>query len=180
MLEDKLLIFQLKKGSPHALRRIYEKYAPMLLKLAVSLAGDVHTAEDVTQQAFVKLVQSRESLRVTGNLRSLLCTITVNLVRNSQRDQRRRSAVPIDEAVPSAERTPLGWAMLNDQLARLAEALQELPFEQREVVVLKLYHQMTFREIAQIQDVSGNTVQGRYRYGMEKLRSLLDIEEERS
>lgn len=160
MLEDKLLIFQLKKGSPLALRRIYEKYAPMLLKLAVSLAGEVHTAEDVTQQAFIKLFQSRKSLRVTGNLRSLLCTITVNLARNAQRDQRRRSAVPIEEDIPCNDRTPLGWATINEQLARLSETLQKLPLEQREVIVLKWYHQMTFRKIAQIQNVSSNTVQG--------------------
>lgn len=180
MLEDRLLMLQLKKGSSSALRRVYEKYAPMLLKLAISLLGNVHQAEDVTQQVFVKLFQSRDTLRVTGNLRSLLCTITVNLARNTQRDQSRRAGIPLDDELSGSDRTPLGWAIVNEQLVLLARALQQLPDEQREVVVLKLYHQMTFREIAHLQKVSDNTVQGRYRYGMQKLRSLLNIEEERS
>ena len=181
MLEDRILLLQLKRGLPAARRRVYEKYAPMLLKLAVSLLGNIHLAEDVTQQVFVKLFQLGDGLRVTGNLRSLLCTMTVNLARNAQRDHSRRSGVSIDESSLSAtHRTPLGWAILNEQLVSLVNALKKLPDEQREVVVLKLYDQMTFREIAKIQEVSSNTVQGRYRYGMEKLRSLLGTEEEES
>ena len=181
MLEDRILLLQLKRGSPGARRRVYEKYAPMLLKLAVSLLGNIHLAEDVTQQVFVKLFQLGDALRVTGNLRSLLCTITVNLARNAQRDHSRRSGIAVDEEILSAtHRTPLGWAILNEQLVLLVNALKQLPDEQREVVVLKLYDQMTFREIAKIQEVSSNTVQGRYRYGMEKLRSLLGTEEDES
>jgi DNA-directed RNA polymerase specialized sigma24 family protein len=51
-----------------------------------------------------------------------------------------------------------------------------LPFEQREVVLLHLRHGMKFREIARHQNVSQSTVQGRYRYGIDKLRSLMASE----
>ena len=52
-------------------------------------------------------------------------------------------------------------------------ALAQLPYEQREVVVMHFKGGLTFREIAEWQEVSINTVQGRYRYGLDKLRQLL-------
>jgi RNA polymerase sigma factor (sigma-70 family) len=63
-------------------------------------------------------------------------------------------------------------------LQRINEAMVELPQEQREVVTLRFEGGMGFRQIARIQNASVNTVQGRYRYGMEKLRALLDSEVE--
>ena len=73
---------------------------------------------------------------------------------------------------------PLSRAIHDEELRRLAEALATLPYEQREVVVLHLKGDLTFREIARIQDTSINTVQSRYRYGIDKLRSLLNGEVE--
>ena len=55
-------------------------------------------------------------------------------------------------------------------------ALEQLPYEQREVVTLRMEADMTFRQIAALQQASINTVQGRYRYGLAKLRSLLNGE----
>lgn len=60
---------------------------------------------------------------------------------------------------------------------RVARALEKLPIEQREVVVLRLQGDMKFRQIAEMLDVSVNTAQSRYRYGMEKLRQLLSEKE---
>ncbi len=74
---------------------------------------------------------------------------------------------------------PLSRAIFDEELRRLADALALLPYEQREVVVLHLKGDLTFREIAAVQGGSINTVQSRYRYGIEKLRSLLNGEVQR-
>jgi len=63
-------------------------------------------------------------------------------------------------------------------LRRLSEALGRLPYEQREVLILRTYSGMTFRTIAKQQGVSINTALGRYRYAMDKLHSLLNGEVE--
>jgi RNA polymerase sigma factor (sigma-70 family) len=63
-------------------------------------------------------------------------------------------------------------------MQRLSEAMRELPPEQQEVVTLRFEAGMGFEQIARIQNASINTVQGRYRYGMEKLRALLNSEVE--
>jgi RNA polymerase sigma-70 factor (ECF subfamily) len=61
-----------------------------------------------------------------------------------------------------------------EELQQLAEKMQLLPHEQREVIILHLKGEIKFKTIANLQDVSINTVQSRYRYGLEKLRSLFD------
>lgn len=52
--------------------------------------------------------------------------------------------------------------------------LQRLPVEQREVIVLKIWHHYTFEEIGEVLEVSPNTAAGRYRYGLQKIRSCLE------
>ncbi|MHC4743865.1 MAG: sigma factor-like helix-turn-helix DNA-binding protein, partial [Planctomycetota bacterium] len=79
----------------------------------------------------------------------------------------------------SSRRNPRQWAVLDEQLTLLSNALQELPYEQREVICLRMEMDMTFRRIASRQETSVNTVKGRYRYGMAKLRSLLNGEVEK-
>jgi len=64
-------------------------------------------------------------------------------------------------------------------LRRLSWALGQLPYEQREVLILHVHGGMKFRAIARQQGVSINTAQGRYRYALDKLRSMLDGEVEK-
>lgn len=178
MMEDRLLIWRFKRGSKDALRRIYEKYRHDLLKLAVSLVSDVNTAEDVVQDVFVSFAQTGTRIRLAGDLRKYLATCVANRIRNRKRDRVRHETSGIDEAegVVCAARRPEQWAILNEELRLLSEAMAELPYDQREVLVLYMQTGMTFRQIAMIQNASINTVQGRYRYGMSKLRSLLNGE----
>jgi RNA polymerase sigma-70 factor (ECF subfamily) len=69
---------------------------------------------------------------------------------------------------------PLETLVCNEQLETLSGALAQLPFEQREILMLHLHGQMTFRAIAQARQISTNTAKSRYRYGIDKLRSILD------
>jgi RNA polymerase sigma factor (sigma-70 family) len=74
----------------------------------------------------------------------------------------------------SDTKTPESSAICNEELQLLNSALDEIPYEQREVVVLHARGQMRFRAIAKLQSVSIKTVQSRYRYGLDKLRVILD------
>ena len=65
---------------------------------------------------------------------------------------------------------------LKETSIEIHNALGQVPFEQREVIVLHVHGDMKFKEIAQLQGVSIKTIQSRYRYGLEKLRSLIDSE----
>ena len=181
MLEDKLLILRFKHGSSEALRRIYEKYRLYLLKLAVALLHDVNGAEDVVHDVFVRFAQSADQLRINGSLKAYLRTCVVNGARNKSRSDQVRSYVELSEVDPiaSEQNGSDQWAILKEESMRISNALVQIPFEQREVVVLHLHGDMKFREIAKMQAVSTKTIQSRYRYGLDKLRSILNGEVEK-
>jgi len=181
MFDDRVLILKFKYGSSDALRRIYEKYKKDLLRLATILLNDVSDAEDIVQDVFVSFAQSAETLKLSGNLKSYLLSCVANRARNKNRANQHRQAVALDEAEPvvSDTKRPDQWLICSEELKRWSEALARLPYEQREVVILHLRASMKFRLIAQSQGVSINTVKGRYRYGLEKLRSILDGEVKR-
>ena len=181
MIEDKLLILRFKQGRNGALRQIYDKYKVELLKLSVVLIGDVNMAEDVVHDVFVSFAQSAERIRLTGSLKNYLVTSVINRVRNQRRDNNRHGETGLEEAdlVTSIERDPLQWAVLSERLELLSRALQELPYEQREVISLRMETDLPFRQIARFQRTSVNTVKGRYRYGINRLRSLLNSEVEK-
>ncbi len=176
MIEDKLLILGFKRGSREALRRIYDKYKVELLRLAVILLGDTASGEDIVHDVFVGFAQAADRIKLTGSLRSYLVTSVINRARNYRRDGARHGETPLEEvdSHSASEREPLQWAILDEQLTLLSGALQGLPYEQREVISLRMEMDMTFRRIAALQSTSLNTVKGRYRYGIEKLRSVLD------
>ncbi len=178
MLEERYLIWRFKHGSAEAFERIYERYKNDLLKLAVVLLGETCAAEDIVHDVFVHVARTRTSLRVTGNLKSLLAMSVVNRARNYRRDTYRyqHSLATQEEGASSDSFEPPQWAIVSEQLQLLSEAMAQLPYEQREAVALHLGSEMSFPEIARIQNASVNTVQGRCRYGLQKLRSLLNSE----
>ena len=181
MLEDKVLIWKFKCGSSDALRRIYEKYKKDLLRLAAILSNNVSDAEDIVHDVFVSFAQSAETLRLSGNLRSFLLTCVANRARNKNRANQRRQTAGLNEAesVVSHSKTPEQWMIQSEELKRWSNIMAQLPYEQREAVVLHLRASMKFRQIAQSQGVSVNTIKGRYRYGLNKLRSILNGEVEK-
>lgn len=180
MLEDKLLVLKLKRGSTDALRRIYEKYKDDLLALAISLSYDRAIAEDALHDVFVAFVQYAGNLRLRTSLKSYLSSCIANRVRNLNRAKMDRLA-PLSqtETVGADCNNPSQQAMSAELYERIDRAMAELPYPQREVLVLHVQGGMKFRVIAQSQGVSINTVQSRYRYGLDKLRSLLNEEAEK-
>lgn len=178
MLEDKLLIRKFNRGDGDALRRIYQKYRDDLLKVAAALLNDASAAEDVVHDVFVSFAQSVGNFQLKGNLKGYLSICTANRARDKNRAIRRAPAVGLDqtEAVRANRLQPDQYAMRDELAGRLAHAMAQLPYEQRETIVLHLQSSVRFAQIAASQGVSANTARSRYRYGLEKLRSILDGE----
>ena len=171
---DTRLLAAMARGSASALEEIYRAYKDDLLSTAYHLLGDRGRAEDVLQDVFVTLARRAGSVRVTSHLRGYLVTSCLNRARDLLR---RKGKEPVlNEGLDdrrSAVVGPDAVAEQNDDAARVAAALAAIPREQREVVVLKVYGQLTFREIAESLGLSINTVMSRHRYAMEALRREL-------
>lgn len=177
MLEDRWLLWKYKQGSSDALERIYEKYETYLFSVALSLLNNTHAAEDVLHDVFVMLVTSANTIKLHGNFKAYLATCVVNLARNRiKKRQREPGSWHENEPAAPANWEPESPVIQKEEAVRLNRAMSQLPYEQREVVTLHLQGGMKFTRIAAMSGTSVNTIRSRYRYGLEKLRSLLDDE----
>ena len=140
----------------------------MLLAYARSLVWDASEAEDALQEVFLNLMVLREGA-FPREPRPYLFRAVRNTCFNRRRSAtreaaRRRAAAPMFS-------TPGG---LEDLALDLEQALEELPDEQREVVVLRVWAEMTIDETAQVLGIPMNTVASRYRYALAKLRGRFE------
>ena len=181
MLDDRLLVSKFNRGDTDALRRIYGKYRDDLLKVAAALLNEPDGVEDVLHDVFVSFAQTVGRFRLSGSLKGYLSICVANRARDRNRAMQRQRTVSLDEAEPlgPTKSRPDQSAARGEMFSNLNCAMARLPYEQREVIVLHLQGKMKFRQIARSQGVSVNTVQSRYRYGLDKLRSILDGESER-
>jgi RNA polymerase sigma-70 factor (ECF subfamily) len=177
-IEDKLLIWRFNRGDCSAVRRIYQKYKCDLLALAVALLKEKSAAEDVVHDVFVAFLKL-ERFRLTGSLKGYLATCVANAARNiirtNSRHQQSWHGLPARENLDQ-NNSPDNAAIFGEQSRLLSRALWQLPYEQRETLLLHVHGGLKVAEIAASQGISVNTVQGRYRYGLEKLRSSLNGE----
>ena len=144
---------------------LYEQHGRVLLAYAISLLQNRCASEDVLQQVFVRLLQGRVS--ISGQPLHYLYRAIRNAAINYRRNHSRETELPSNghwlESPPGMEE--IGVA--------LQSALGELPEEQREIVVLCVWGQMTLEEAALALNVSINTAASRYRYALAKLKKRL-------
>ncbi|KPK33828.1 MAG: hypothetical protein AMJ65_19155 [Phycisphaerae bacterium SG8_4] len=178
MSEDSQIIRDLARGNGEVLRQIYEKYKIELMTIATALLYDREAAEDVVQDVFASFVESAGRFRLTGSLKGYLAVCVANNARNRNKARRRCNAVDLDgaDSMASNSEGPDFAAIFGEELQRLAWAMAQLPFKQREALLLHVYGGLKFREIAKLSGESANTLKGRYRLGLDKLRSLLNSE----
>jgi RNA polymerase sigma-70 factor (ECF subfamily) len=174
VLKDARLVHRLRHGDVDALHQIYHRYKDDLLTVAMAILGDPHAAEDCVHDVFVHFATTPADLRANRNLRGYLIRSVANRAKNRLKRERSQpeSRMAASDCGNSCD-NPAHQLMATEQSMQVFEALAKLPAEQREVISLHLHGQMRFREIAEALNLSINTVQSRYRYGIEKLRALL-------
>jgi RNA polymerase sigma-70 factor, ECF subfamily len=159
-----------ENGDSAVIGLIWDAYGERLYGFIHTLVGSHHDAEEVLQDVFVKAARHREQLARARNLKAYLFTMARNETLTFVK--RRRREVPVAPAelhvlpAPEPKSNP-------GSSAEVGRALAALPEDQRTVVVLKTYHEMTFLEIGEVLAISPNTAASRYRYALEKLRTLL-------
>jgi RNA polymerase sigma-70 factor (ECF subfamily) len=170
-LSDNMLRAALARNDPAVVELMWDRYAGDLFAYLQAVLCSRHDAEDVLQTVFVRIVQKRHRLAGARRLDAYVFRIARNEAsRLIGRRKRDRTVEAVNESwliVP--EEKP----ELNDLAEELQAALARLPQPQREVIVMKIYRQKTFLDISGLLGLSANTVASRYRYGMEKLRTLL-------
>lgn len=143
--------------------------------------GSEEEARDLSQEAFLKAYRGLRSFKREARFSSWLYQIALNLCRDRLRRRRARTMVSLEElgeAEPAlggiAQPSALDLVESRDTCRVVAAAMAALPEEQREVIVLKEYQELTFLEIAEILDVPLSTVKTRLYRGLGELRQMLE------
>jgi RNA polymerase sigma-70 factor (ECF subfamily) len=149
-----------------------------MLRIAAGLLNEANIAEDIVHDVFVTFVNSAKDFQLTGSLRGYLTTCVANKARNLNRAKSRQRTINLDEIEPVASnlKRPEQWIIDNEQFQQLNNAMARLPYEQKEAIILHIQGRMKFRQIAKLQKTSVKTTLSRYRYGIKKLRSILNGE----
>ena len=162
---EKDLCKRLVAGEDKAYGELYDIYAGKLYKVAYGILGNPSEAQDAVQETFIALARYRYRLTGISNLRAYLYTM---LRREASRVGIRRSKHK--QMMEELSNEPVD-SCKDDGGHQLRQSLGFLPEDQLTVVTLKFGAGMTFAEIAEILEVSQNTVASRYRYALQKIKT---------
>jgi RNA polymerase sigma-70 factor (ECF subfamily) len=145
---------------------LYRRHGASLLLFAVSVCGERSYAQDAVQQVFLKLIQTG-SLRRALDVKAYLFACVRNTVVNDMKSRQRTVSLEAERIWFEPPR--------HDYAAEenLRHALQGLPDDQREAIVLHVWGELTFSQIAEVLNTSANTAASRYRYAIAKLRDAM-------
>lgn len=150
---------------------LYRQYGPALLVFASAMTGERGRAQDAVHHVFLRLMENG-NLGHAADKKAYLFACVRNAVLNETKRQQRNTDLDPESA----------WfdPPLRDYAAELnlRQALSSLPEDQREVIVLHMWGELTFAQIAALLDISSNTVASRYRYALTKLRYSMCPKEE--
>jgi RNA polymerase sigma factor (sigma-70 family) len=178
---DAQLVSSYLDGSEYALEQLINRHQLQILNFINSKINDRDTSEDLFQDTFIKVIRTLKSgaYNEEGKFLPWVMRIAHNLVIDHFRKSNRIPTVGnkedfdifqfISDKSPNAESTLVQEQVLKD----LQKLIQELSEDQKEVLIMRLYRDMSFKEIAENTNVSINTALGRMRYAIINLRKLI-------
>jgi RNA polymerase sigma-70 factor (ECF subfamily) len=147
-----------------------------LFAFLLRMCGDLHQAEDLMQETFVRAIRAAAHYKPRAAVRTWLFSIAANLVRDQWRRQRVRGAVSLTEYIAMAADSPEEAVLRRLGNRRVRVAILTLPMEQRAAIVLRYFHELSYQEIAEALVCPVGTVRSRIHNGMSRLRELLRAE----
>jgi RNA polymerase sigma-70 factor (ECF subfamily) len=187
MMQSDTLVTRAKEGDQSAQGKLVQLWYKRIYNFGYKFFMDHDLAMEISQKTFISMCKNLPGLQDNARFKSWLYKIAVNYCREEIRKKKGDRSLSFDvvwnrdaEESPKWESAGQRYDNPESQLHRteladiLQQALSELNPEQREVVIMKEYEGLKFREIAEVLNISENTVKSRMYYGLEGLRKILD------
>lgn len=175
MADENELVTLAKIGDKNAFSALVKIHQQGLMRLSLRFMKDVDSAKDVVQDSFIKAYERLESFEQRSTFKSWLYQITINTAKNKLRS-RRDDTSDIDEiqiGVSAKAETTLIHTSISEILQRHVD---DLPHKQKTALTLRIYEDLSFREIAEIMDCPYDTAKANYRHALLKLKDVLQDE----
>lgn len=170
LMEDKELIDRVRNGDPGAVDAIVDTYKGPLFAFILRMTGDHDAAEDLFQETWLRAVRYLHNFRGDSKLSTWLFQIALNLCRDDLRKRKRWGEEPIDDHVHHLSHDPDIDPEKIIRARQVKSMIGELPPKMREVIVLRYYHDLSDREIADIVGCPEGTVKSRFYRASDILR----------
>ena len=190
-VSDETLMIRYQRGDRTAFIALVQRHQTPLYNFAFRQLRVQSAAEDVVQEAFIRVVQNAADFKHEARFTTWVYTITRNLCIDQMRKRALRKHASLDDARGADSDGPTLGELTADKRAnvereatgdelkeRIARAVDELPDDQREVFLMREVSNLPFKEIADITGVPENTVKSRMRYALERLQAALSEYEE--
>lgn len=182
LISDQELITNYLTGDENCLRILINRHKTQIFSSILLLTKDRTLAEDIFQETFVKVIKTLKKGNYTekGKFLPWVLRIARNLVIDHFRKVSKMPTVTDSEGYDVMANLKFSEGNREDDIMReqsherLRELIQQLPEEQKEVLILRHYAELSFKEIAEITDVSINTALGRMRYALNNLRKIIE------
>lgn len=176
--EEQKLIQGLSQGDPGSYDRLVDLYGKKIFRLALQLSGERFDAEDIVQEVFFNVLRHIQSFRSDSGIQTWLYRITVNEFLKSKRGKLKQSmqSMPIDQ-IPDTENLhdPKPDIEVNTEMvnSRIKAALTQLSENQRSVFILRHFHDLSIREVAEVTEMQPGTVKTHMHRAVQRLQVLL-------
>ena len=181
LLSDHQLIHQYMAGNSAAFSTLVLRYKTKLYSSIYLLVKDKYLAEDMFQEVFIRVIDKMKKGHYTeeGKFLPWIMRIAHNMCLDHFRKVKRSPVIRNSEDVDIFDMLNFSVPNAEDRLIagqshdRVRKMLDMLPEEQREIIIMRHYADLTFKEIAALKDISINTALGRMRYGLINLRKVM-------
>jgi RNA polymerase sigma-70 factor (ECF subfamily) len=184
---DEDLMVQYQRGEVRAFELLLARHRRPVYNFILRFVGDKETAEDLLQEAFLRVIKGADNYKRQAKFTTWLYTIARNLCVDQSRRRKHRKHASLDapmsasedsntllDVIPSSEMASDRKSVNKELHATMQRAIAALVEEQREVFLMREFLDMPFKQIADVVGVPENTVKSRMRYALEKLRLELD------
>lgn len=152
-------------GDDEALVDYLKSISSLLMKTSIALLGDKDQAKDCISETIVKVYKHRKKVKSPEFFQTWIIRILINECKNELKRNHRYIALPEDFDIPSPVKEDFGY---------VKETIEKLPFELKQIIVLKFFNQLTFREISMVLIIPESTIKSRYTLALKKMRVELE------
>jgi RNA polymerase sigma-70 factor (ECF subfamily) len=170
---DEWLMAQAALGQHAPLEMLVRRYAGPLVSFLNRMVGDRDRAEELFQEAFLAVWRKRDQYQFPRPFKPWLYAIAVNKCRAAFRSARDDLARDLDDAIPTADASPADVAIATETAAVVARAVHRLPPQQRAVVALRVWDELSYAEIAAVVRCTEATVRSHMHHGLRALRAAM-------
>jgi len=177
MTTDEELIKEISRGNQAAMEVLIKRHYKMIFAYIYRSLGDYHISYDITQEVLIKVIKSIKTYKEDGKFKNWLMKIAVNTCNDYHRSSsfnKIKNHVELDSNIVDEESNILDIMSRKIERQKIKEAIIELPDYQRNVLILKYYHDLKIKDIASMTQANESTVKSRLKQGLEKLKHILE------